>query len=245
MVATSPMRLCETSATYLLLPVICGLREHHEVTKRVRDLRLLVLVGVMAVALAPGALAREPRSRVHDGVVVVLALPGSMAKQATPDTQRLALELADRLRAAAFRVVVAGAPTALPLEELVATSTASSADLTLGVRSLGQSKKCAAAMTPEPVPRPVQSEGPIDKAELAALVIQLAASSRAEESTKLAIILASVAKWCPSRPTEVERYVLKEAMSPTLLLSLSSSDAGELLPHVPDVLEKWFAMERK
>ena len=198
-------------------------------TERVHDLSRLVLVAVVTGALALAALAREPRLGVHR-VVAILALPGSMAGKATPDTQRLALEIAGSLRAAKFRVVVAGAPTPLPLEELVATANASSTDLTIAVRSLGQSKECSAVMTPEPVPRPVQSEERIDKTDVAGLVKRLMASARAEESTKLATALASVAKWCPRMPTEVERYILSDTMSPTLLLSLEAlipSDRAE------------------
>lgn len=213
-------------------------------TGPVRDLRRLFLVAAMTAALAPATLAREARPGVHGRVVVLLALPGSMSEQASPDTQRLALEIAGSLRAVGSRVVVAGAPTAVPLEELAATANSSAADVTLGVRSLGQSIKCAAALTPEPVPRPNQSEGTLDGAKLGALVKQLTASARAEESAKLAAALASVAKWCPRRPTEVERYVLSETNSPTLLLSLASSDARALLPVLPDILEKWFVMER-
>jgi hypothetical protein len=213
--------------------------------ERMRGARWLLVAALVAAAMASGALADDVRPDVHGRLVVVLALPGSLADHATPDTQRLALEIADRLRAAEFRVEVAGVSPIVPLEELIATANASSTDLTLGVRSLGFSKSCAAAITPERVPRPAQSEGAVANGELAPLLKQLMASARAEASASLASGLASGARWCPRKPTEVERYVLGGTLSPTLLLSVASPEAGEALARVAEIVAKWFAMEQK
>jgi len=178
-------------------------------------------------------------------LIAVLALPASMAGRVTPDTRYLALELASKLRVAGAQVVVAGVDTPVPLEELTFTGNSSGPDATIAVLSLGPSKKCAATIAPERVRKPSQSDGALGKEELARVVEQVSAWSRAEWSANLAGLLAAVVRSCPRKATEVERYVLHHTNSPMVILSVSSSDANGLLAKVPGALEQWLAMEQK
>jgi len=205
----------------------------------------LVAAGALAALACPSVSVAQDLPHLRGRKVVLLALPSSMAGNVIDDTQHLASQIAASLRTAGVRVVVAGVEAQVPLEELAGTANASGPAVTIGVRSLGSSGKCAAAITPQRVPKPFQPDGPLSKDEFGRVVKQLAASSRAEVSTTLAKVLASVVRCCPRKPTESERYVLDAINSPTVLLSLGSSDAAVFLSHVPALLERWIAMEQE
>ncbi len=205
---------------------------------------LVLVAGLVPTAWAFTAQAQE-FPHVRGRLIAILALPASMAGKVTPDTRYLALEIASRLRVAGAQVVVAGVDAQVPLEELTFASNSSGPDATIAVLSLGPSKKCAACITTERLPKPPQSDGVIGKDELARMVNQAFAWSRAEASANLAGILAAVVRSCPRKATDVERYILRHSNSPTVILSLSSSDANGLLAKVPGALEQWLAMEQK
>jgi len=64
-------------------------------------------------------------------------------------------------------------------------------------------------------------------------------------SNALATALASVVRCCSRKPTEAEEYILEATGTPTVILSINVRDADALLPHIPAIFERWFALEQK
>jgi len=205
--------------------------------------RLLAAVSLVTAPLLPAA--AEGLSSPHERVVVVLALPGSMGEKITSDTERLVSEIASGLRAAGVQVVVAGVGARLSLEELTATTNATDPDMTLGVRSLGGSSGCAAVITPGPPPKAPPSVWATDTGQLRELIRQIGAASRAETSNSLATVVASVVRCCSRKPTETEQYILDATGTPTVILTINARDADALLPHIPAVFGRLFALDQK
>ena len=98
----------------------------------------------------------------------VLALPSADSVQTSGATNELAQAVATELQSAGLRVVVAGSPTAAPLEELAAVANAAAVDVAVGVQSLGRSAGCARVVKPKAVSRPRQRTSEANQVQPAA-----------------------------------------------------------------------------
>jgi hypothetical protein len=199
----------------------------------------MLVLGLEAVG--PGAVAHS-----SDGAtsVAVLALPDVLGGKATPATQGLAQRIAADLQAAGFRVVRAGIGSSVPVEELNAIANASSVDLALGLRGLGETKRCPSLVAPQALPLPVQTDASATPAQASVLVRQITAAARSEASGRLVRSLASVREWCHPQPTEVEKYVLDGIAAPTVLMAVAVHEAG-VTQAMPAILREWSARLKK
>jgi hypothetical protein len=198
----------------------------------------------VAAVFAAHGLTDVARSSDAGASIAVLALPGSLSTQATPATRQLADRVAKELQAAGFYVVRAGVDAPVPLEELNAIANASAVDLALGVRSVGESKRCPSVVAPQPVTPPEQGST-ATPAELGALAKQLMASARSEASARFVSLLAKSPEWCRPKPNGVESYVLQGVAAPTALVSVVVRDEGRVANAIPAIVREWLTMERK
>jgi len=152
--------------------------------------------------------------------VAVIALPSAETSQTSRATHELAQAFISALQAAGFRVVIAGTPAAVPLEELTAVANGAAVDLAIGVRSLRDSQACPGLHTPHAVSRPAQLKSAGSQAQLAADVKQLTTAIRYEASLRLARSLEAVGHWCHPKATQPDAYVLAGIAAPTVVLSL-------------------------
>lgn len=198
----------------------------------------------VAAVLVTHGLTNVARSSDAGASIAVLAIPGSLSTKATPATRQLAERVATELQAAGFHVIRAGIDTPVSLEELNAIANASAADLALGVRSVGESKRCLSVVAPRPVTPPTQSSA-ATPAELGALAKQLMASARSEASARFVSLLANGPEWCRPKASGVERYVLQGVAAPTVLISAAVPDEGRVTHTIPAIVREWLTMEAK
>jgi len=200
-----------------------------------------MLIGTALLASAGvGPLSAAERSIA----VAILVLPSADTAQLLPSSGELAAALASHLRSAGFRVVVAGSPSAVPVEELTAEANAAGVDVAIGVRTLDTSAPCGAILTPPGVSRPGLSKRAIHQAEPPAEVTQLITAARHESSARLARSLASAGQWCPPRGSQTDAYVLEALAAPTIVLLVPARNQEQLTERLPGVLRTWAAAER-
>jgi hypothetical protein len=177
-----------------------------------------------------------------DPLVAVLALPSADTGQTSRATHELAQALIAGLRSAGLRVVVAGTPTAAPLEELTAVANAAAVDVAIGARSLESSGGCPSVLAPQAVSRPAEVRG--SQARPAVGVKQLIAALRYEASVRLAASVESYGRWCHPKAARGDTYVLQGVAAPTVLLLLPVREQAQLSRRLPALIRDWSAAER-
>jgi len=160
-----------------LSPVLCGPLGRRDMARMTHRARFFVAV-VLLVVPSPG----NVRGETDGTLVAVLALPSADRVQTSRATDELAQALASELRSGGLRVVVAGSPIAVPLEELAASANAAGVDvaLALGIRSSGTSAGCARVLTPQAVSRPAHMTSKGGQAQLGADLMKLISAMRYE-----------------------------------------------------------------
>jgi hypothetical protein len=201
--------------------------------------RVLVTSGLLAAS-------NVGEMRAENGSTLVAVLPLASEDEVDPSraTHELAQAVTSGLRSAGFRVVVAGSPTAAPLEELAAVANARGVDVAVGVRSSSTLASCAVVLTPHAESRPPQTTLNASQAQLAANLKQLIAAIRYEASARLASSMESSGQGCVSKPAEGDSYVLQAVAAPTILLLVPVSEQGQVTRRLPAVIQDWAAAER-